>query len=192
MRRILLLAAGLAFAACAFPPSKAFAQTQTSALAAEFYPLLVRGRLVGCQIAFSTVRLDHEFNGGAPTVVRGLLLFQGLDGERPGAMLRLGVRAFDEPDFVPPDRAYLMTGMQTNVADAGDSFLSDSVGFRAFPFALGQSTAEAIGQFTVEGTLRFSYGLPNTSVDATAGVDFSEQPRAFADWATCVQHVVQQ
>jgi hypothetical protein len=190
MSCLIRCAAVLAF--LLWSPFPAHAQSSTAAHKAEFYPFLVQGDLVGCQIAFTVIRSDNEYSAGKPVLVDGLLLFQGLKGNAPGAMIRLGVGTVvgGEIRFAPPSRAFLMAGFNSNAQDAGGSFLSDSPGFRGFVFGLGERTAAAIGQFMGEGVLRFAYGLPNTSVDAPVAVDFSTQPSVFADWVSCMRQVV--
>jgi hypothetical protein len=86
VRRLLHLCA-LVVALCLVSPFDARAQSTLPAQRAEFFPLIIQGNLTGCQIVFSSLRLDHEYGGGQRAMVNGLLVFQGLRGDPPGAML---------------------------------------------------------------------------------------------------------
>ena len=61
-----------------------------------------QGKLTGCQLAFSVLRSDKEFNNGNPALANGLIIFD-IAGR---LAIRLGVAndaAFER--FVPPARA---------------------------------------------------------------------------------------
>lgn len=152
---------------------------------AEFFPLFQQGQLVGCQATFAVLRMDEEFSQGALTLASGLIVVYGDLAPHAGAMLRLGISS-SESDFAPPERAFLIRGFRTNAADLGESFLSDSVGFRAFPYALGDVTSESVVMLATEGRLEIAYGMPGTIADARIGVDFSEWPDVTQAWSECM------
>lgn len=170
-------------------PGLSHAQSLTHAT--RFYPAYSEGRLVGCQVGFSVLRIDTEFSQGEPVLVNGLLVFYGESAQRAGVALRLGVAPASAPsDFRPPERGFLLDGLRTNAADFGESFLSEDPGFRMFPFGLGEATARAIGRSMSENRLSMTYGMPNTMVDAPFEVDFSEHPDVHRQWVECLGAVV--
>lgn len=173
----------------AFAAPIASAQSVTRQI--QFFPAFSEGSLVGCQIGFSVVRFDTEFSQGEPVLVNGLVVFYGEQSGHAGAMLRLGVAPADRPnEFTPVARAYLLDGLRTNASETGTSFLSDDVGFRVFPFALGEVTANAIGRSFTERRFRVSYGLPNTRVDAPFEINLGEHPTEAAQWEQCMDTVI--
>lgn len=162
---------------------------ETVSVNQEFYPLLQHGQLSGCQFAFAALRLDEEFSAGRPVYVAGLLLFYGWQDDRAGVMLRLGVGP-PEPSspLSPPERAYLVSGWETNASELANTFLSDSPGTRAFAFGLGDKTSTAIVSALVHERLEIAYGMPRTTVDARFIVEGAGSP-AFSEWSACVRHL---
>lgn len=165
--------------------SNAVADTGQTA-EATFYPLFVQGRLVGCQVAFSVIRQDDEFSGGDLTRANGLLVVYGPRADRMGAMLRLGILNPSSQSFQPPERAFLVSGFRSNTAEAGAGFLSDTPGFRVFPYALGETTVNAVFSLASDGTLEFIYGMPRATVDARVRVDLGEHPQVLQQWSACL------
>lgn len=153
---------------------------------ATFYPLFMRGELVGCQVAFSVLRQDDEFGQGRLTTADGLLVAYGPRAEPMGSMLRLGVADAGTVNFRSPARAYLVSRFRTNAPETGDSFLSETPGFRVFPYGLGDITVEAIFGLAATGMLEFSYGMPGTRVDARVRVDLRHFPDVVRGWRECL------
>jgi hypothetical protein len=153
---------------------------------ATFYPLFMRGQLVGCQVAFSVIRQDDEFNSGNLTRANGLIVAYGPRADRMGAMLRLGVLSSSGRTFQPPERAFLLNGFRTNATETGDSFISDTPGFRVIPYALGETTVAAIFGLAENGLLELTYGMPGTSVDARVRVDLRDHPDVLQQWGECL------
>lgn len=174
----------VATALCALAPT-AIADTGQTA-EATFYPLFMRGQLVGCQVAFSVIRQDDEFGGGELTRANGLIVAYGPRADRMGAMLRLGILSSSGSTFQPPERAFLISGFRTNAAETGDSFTSDTPGFRVIPYALGETTINAIFGLAENGLLEFIYGMPRTSVDARVRVDLRDHPEVLQQWGGCL------
>jgi hypothetical protein len=171
-------------ALCAFT-STAFADTGQTAQA-NFYPLFMRGQLVGCQVAFSVIRQDDEFGAGELTRANGLIVAYGPRADRMGAMLRLGILNSSGQTFQAPERAFLANGFRTNAAETGESFLSDTPGFRVIPYALGETTLNAIFGMAEDGSLEIVYGMPRTSVDARVRVDLRAYPEVLQQWGECL------
>ena len=180
LRRLL----GASVALCAIASTAAADTGQTAE--ATFYPLFMRGQLVGCQVGFSVIRQDDEFGGGEPTLANGLIAAYGPRADRMGAMLRLGVLNSAGQAFQPPERAFLVNGFRTNAAETGESFLSDTPGFRVIPYALGETTVDAIFGMAEDGSLEFVYGMPRTSVDARVRVDLRDYPEVLQQWGACL------
>lgn len=177
------LCAAMGLALAAVTPARADTGETASA---TFYPLFVQGSLVGCQLAFSVRRRDEEFGQGRPTAFNGLLVFHGPRAERVGVLLRLGVADAPFQQFHPPERAFLLDGLQSNASEAGGSFLSDTAGFRVFTFEPGATTLSAITGLATDATLMLTYGMPGSIVDARVGVDLRDFPDVLQDWADCL------
>lgn len=158
---------------------------------ARFFPAFSQGQLIGCQVGFSVLRRDEEFNRGVPVLLNGLIVFYGANASQSGVALRLGTALGSSPaEFHPVERAFLLDGMRTNADDAGNSFPSEDPGFRMFAFGLGEATSSAIGRSLTEGRFRIAYGLPDTVVDAIFDVDLGDHQEVQRQWMDCIGEVV--
>lgn len=169
-----------AFFAEVLPPAEAQTSITREAMV---YPLMQRGELTGCQVAFSVLRSDQEYNDGRPTLVNGLILFE-LEGQ---VGLRIGVAT--DPTlsrFSPPDRAYFFGGYKSNIIDFADKFDSTDEGFRMFVFGLGDATADLLLKFLGTGTIDIMYAPAGGKVDARLTFDLASRGHAFSEYMDCM------
>ncbi len=152
---------------------------------ADFYPYLEQGRLNGCQVGFTVARDDNEYNGGRPVVVNGAVI---VDLKLDAMMIRLGYsNNLDNLKFQPADRAYVLSGLKTNI----DSFLqagdSSEPGFRLFIYKLDDVAIAALANLSARGTIDVAYGPANTKVDARFVVDLQKFEKTQKDFANCME-----
>jgi len=157
--------------------------------AAEVYPLVQQGQLTGCQVSFSVLRSDEEYNGGRPALVNGLILFQ-LEG-RVG--LRIGVAndaRFER--FIAPDRAYFFGSYKSNVMDYVDKFESSEQGFRVFLFGLGEATTDLLLGLLDTGRIEIMYAPAGGAVDARFVFDLASFEQPYSDYMECMATLFEQ
>lgn len=162
----------------------ATAQTTDVTVASKFFTLMESGKLTGCQLGFSVLRADNEYNGGRPTLMNGLLVFRASNN---ALMIRLGA-AMDEElqKFHPPDQAYLFARFTSNMDEFSDSFLSDDPDFRMFAFAAADKTVSALVQLTLSGSADVGYRMPGMTVDARFTISISGNPDVAKSWGDCL------
>ena len=149
----------------------------------KVYPVMESGKLTGCQLAFSVLRTDYEFNDRKPTLVNGLLVFYGSGG----VSLRLG-SASDAgfKKFVPAERAFLYSDFKSNSEDFISRTLSSEEGFAFFVFELGNQTTNTILRLMDKGEAEILYAPKATIVDARFKIDLAAQAGTHMELVQCM------
>lgn len=155
--------------------SQCFAdQPGASTISSSQTPIIVDGKLKGCEIGFEVGRDDPEFSHGETVLLRGVLVFMTYDGKPPAFALKLGVKTVGAKDFQRPAEAYLLNGATTNAADYGGYTDSPELGFRVFGFRPGSATFEsAINSVADREQFNFTYAMKAGEISAVVPVDLT-------------------
>lgn len=149
----------------------------------KVYPVMESGKLTGCQLSFSVLRTDYEFNDRKPTLVNGLLAFF-VSG---GVSLRLGTASDASfENFVPAERAYLYSEFRSNSEDFISQALSSEEGFALFFFKLGDQTTSAILRLMDKGEAEILYAPKAATIDARFKIDLAAQADTHMEFMQCM------
>lgn len=149
-------------------------QPGTSTISSSQTPIIMDGKLRGCEIGFEVGRDDPEFSHGKTVLLRGVLVFMTYDGKPPAFALKLGVKKVGANDFQRPAEAYLLNGATTNAADYGGYTDSPELGFRVFGYRPGSATFEsAINSVADKEQFNFTYAMKVGEISAVVPVDLT-------------------
>lgn len=189
----------LVFAGPTLGSSEIF-QREGGTLSAASVPVMSNGKLIGCQLSFDAIALDHTYRQGALIKVSGSSGMMATSNGM-GVTVKVVVSAFDGDGVTlkpsPPSRAYLVgKDLRNNFDSLVDAAPSDQPGGW---FAIYQASPamEIVAEAIEQGELTFAFNQLNGSSDIQLNVDLAvestndafEQVRSrktIEDYAQCI------